>query len=218
MRDMVLSSSATQATVGDMTADVGTMRGARAPDDSPPWAVAADAFRAWLDGDRAAMDRLVNAMNPVLWHVVRAYRLDEPSAKDVIQDTWVAFVRSYPSIDDPQAVSAWLTTTARRRAWRASKATATLQPTESEILEAQLPSGPAAEDAALERLHHLALWRSVTTLSERCQRLLRIVAFDERPDYRRIAEDLDMPIGSIGPTRARCLDKLRAVLESGGAT
>ena len=57
---------------------------------------------------------------------------------------------------------------------------------------------------------------AVGTLNERCQRLLRIVAFEERPDYARIAEDLAMPIGSIGPTRQRCLAKLRALLEGDG--
>jgi RNA polymerase sigma factor, sigma-70 family len=184
----------------------------------PPWAVAADAFREWLDGDRGAMDRLVSAMNPVLWHVVRAYRLDEASAKDVIQDTWVAFVRSYGSIDDPQAISSWLTVTARRTAWRTAKQASVQVATETDELEQTMETEPPAEDAAVARLDQSALWRGVQALSERCQRLLRIVAFDGRPDYRRIAEDLGMPIGSIGPTRARCLDKLRAALALGGST
>ncbi len=60
------------------------------------------------------------------------------------------------------------------------------------------------------------LWSAVDTLNERCQRLLRVVAFEDRPDYARLAQDLSMPIGSIGPTRQRCLAKLRAVLESAG--
>jgi DNA-directed RNA polymerase specialized sigma24 family protein len=60
------------------------------------------------------------------------------------------------------------------------------------------------------------LWACVSQLSERCQRLLRIVAFEDRPDYAGIARDLSMPIGSIGPTRGRCLDKLKTLLRSDG--
>ena len=71
----------------------------------------------------------------------------------------------------------------------------------------------AAEADALAHLDRDALWNAVAELTERCQHLLRIVAFDDRPDYQRIADHLGMPIGSIGPTRRRCLDKLRASLE-----
>jgi DNA-directed RNA polymerase specialized sigma24 family protein len=57
------------------------------------------------------------------------------------------------------------------------------------------------------------LWRYVAMLSERCRRLLRVIAFDERPDYGRLALELNMPVGSIGPTRGRCLKKLRDLME-----
>ena len=60
------------------------------------------------------------------------------------------------------------------------------------------------------------IWSCVSQLSERCQRLLRIVAFEDRPDYAGIARELSMPIGSIGPTRGRCLDKLKTLLSSDG--
>jgi DNA-directed RNA polymerase specialized sigma24 family protein len=61
------------------------------------------------------------------------------------------------------------------------------------------------------------LWESLKVLPERCQKLLRIVAMEPRPDYARIAGELKMPIGSIGPTRGRCLDKLRNELHRTGA-
>lgn len=182
----------------------------------PAYAVAADAFRSWLDGDRESMSRLVQTMNPVLWHVVRAHRLDESTAKDVVQETWAKFVRGYASIDDPAAVYAWLTVTARREAWRTVKKLDHSTPVETIDLEPRLEAAPSAEDAAVRRISDAVLWRSVDTLSERCQRLLRIVAFDERPDYHRIAAETGMPVGSIGPTRSRCLDRLRTVLKAEG--
>ncbi|MEZ5088323.1 MAG: hypothetical protein R2719_00615 [Micropruina sp.] len=83
-------------------------------------------------------------------------------------------------------------------------------------LAAGLPTTDAAETSALEELADSALWEHVQRLDERCQRLLRIVAFDDRPDYAGLARTMGMPIGSIGPTRRRCLDKLRSSLEKGG--
>ena len=74
------------------------------------------------------------------------------------------------------------------------------------------PPTEAAEDAVLRTTRDGALWSALATLSERCQRLLRVVAFSERPDYTEISRELDMPVGSIGPTRGRCLDKLRLAL------
>jgi len=180
------------------------------------WQRASGLFVRWRDGDTRAMDDLVRLMTPVLWHVVRAYGLERMLAEDVVQDTWLTLVRQHETIADPRAVGGWLTTCARREAWRVGRAHQRVRPVEAVDLEPHLP----AEDSAEERAHVSdrdgRLWRAVTGLEERCRRLLRIVAFEERPDYARIAQDLDMPIGSIGPTRARCLTKLRTALAADG--
>ena len=80
------------------------------------------------------------------------------------------------------------------------------------VLEWELPTERSAEADAVETDQRSRLWACVKQLPERCQRLLRIVAFDDRPDDRGLAEQLDMPVGSIGPTRGRCLAKLKALL------
>lgn len=178
------------------------------------WNTASDLFSAWRAGEPRAFDALVRTLTPVLWQVVRAYRLDEATAEDVLQDTWLTLARDPDAVRDPQAVGGWLLTTARRRAWRMVAPARELADSDGVLLEAQ--AAPAAEVRALANIAGEALWRAVADLSERCQRLLRIVAFDDRPDYGRIATDLGMPIGSIGPTRRRCLDKLRACLEGSG--
>ncbi len=67
----------------------------------------------------------------------------------------------------------------------------------------------------MENDEQARLWACVRQLSERCQQLMRIVAFEDRPDYRGLAEDLQVPVGSIGPTRGRCLAKLKALLAEG---
>ncbi len=176
------------------------------------WERAADLFSRWRAGEARAMDELVRLMTPVLWHVVRAYGLDHALAQDVVQTTWLTLMRRHETILEPRAVSGWLTTCARREAWRVGRLQRRADPVEQEQLEPRLPVAESAEDSAVDRDDAARLWRAVGTLNERCQRLLRIVAFDDRPDYARIAQDLSMPVGSIGPTRQRCLGKLRVAL------
>jgi len=177
------------------------------------WGQAAAAFERWTDGDAVALDELVAVMTPVLWHVVRAHRLSTEVAEDVVQTTWLALVRSRDRIEEPAAIGGWLTTTARREAWRVAKASGRALPTEDDELARQLPDETSAEAAVVRQDGDDRLWAAVDRLGERCRRLLRIVAFEHRPDYSRIAADLGMPIGSIGPTRGRCLQKLRALIE-----
>ncbi len=180
------------------------------------WERAGDLFTRWIDGETRAMDELVRLMSPVLWQIVRAYGVDAALAEDVVQTTWLTLVRRHESIHEPRAVSGWLTVTARREAWRVSRLHRRADAKEAIDLEPHLPSAPSAEHLAAQDDEARRLWDAVGLLQERCQRLLRVIAFDERPDYARIAEELKMPIGSIGPTRQRCLGKLRALLEGEG--
>ncbi len=186
--------------------------------DDGPWVRAGEAFARWRDGDRGAIDELVREMTPVLWHVVRAYRLDEDVCEDVIQYTWLTLVRRADAVENPRAVASWLIITARRQAWRVSSRHRREDATDDESLAPVLPASRAAEAEAVEAVESHRLWAAVAQLNERCRRLLRIIAFDDRPDYRHISDDLGMPVGSIGPTRRRCLDKLRAVISGEGAT
>lgn len=177
------------------------------------WGEAAEHFRRWRGGDAQAMDHLVRSLTPVLWQVARAQRLSEDDAAEVVQTAWLALVRRSESVQDPAAVGAWLATTTRREAWRVAHRADTVDPTGEE------PPGPpvsAAEDEALTRLRDRTLWRAVAQLSERCQRLVRVAAFLDRPDYAGLSDELGMPVGSIGPTRGRCLARLRQLLDAEG--
>lgn len=180
---------------------------------------AALAFAAYQRGDQEAMGLLVDLLTPMLWHTARAQRLDQTTAEDVVQTAWIRLVEHGSSITQSQAVLAWLITTVRREAWRVSRRDGRALPTDD------LPEGdPAAETAsgdaldpavaAVLRDDQRILWRHIGALSTRCQALLRIVAFVDRPDYVAVSEALGMPVGSIGPTRGRCLAKLRTLLSS----
>jgi RNA polymerase sigma factor (sigma-70 family) len=188
---------------------------------SPPGADAARAERAALraelftrarDGDAAAFESLVRELNPLLWQVVRAQGLDAEQAGDVVQTTWLELMRRLGEIRSPQALTAWLVTTARRQAWHTRSGERRRFHDGGEAI-AELPADraePAELVEASERQR--VLWRHLRRLSERCRELLRIVAFVDRPDYTVVAEALNMPRGSIGPTRGRCLAKLRESL------
>ncbi len=185
---------------------------ANAPSEVSVWVQAADHFRRWRGGDHEALDDLVRSLTPVLWHVVRSYGLDRDQAEDVVQTAWLTLVRRHESIADPQAVASWMTTTARREAWRMSRADGKATPVADAVIETRIPHQQAAEAEVVTADEQGRLWRCVRRLDPRCQQLLRIVAFEDRPDYAGIAHDLDMPVGSIGPTRGRCLSKLKALL------
>lgn len=185
---------------------------------APPWATATRCFRAWKDGDRAALDELVRRVTPVLWQLVRSYGLDQTSAEDVVQTTWLTMIRKSEQIRDDQAVFRWLTMTARREAWRVAQGQTRSKPTEDSVIEVSLPAARSPEAEVLESETMRRLWAQVGALDARCQHLLRVVAFQERPDYASLATRLDMPVGSIGPTRSRCLAKLRTLMTSDGGT
>ena len=186
-------------------------------DPAPPASLAercGAAFEAYRGGDRDRMAELVTAVSPILWHTVRTYRLDTQAAEDVIQSTWLALVRRADSVHDPRAVLQWLIVTARREAWRVSGAQRKVEPTDWEGEELVAPAAEEPESRTVRGARDEHLWRAVTALSERCQRLLRVIAFADRPDYAQVSRALGMPVGSIGPTRGRCLAQLRAVLSA----
>jgi len=172
---------------------------------------AAFSFARWRAGESRAMDDLVREMTPVLWHIARSYSVSASVAEDVVQATWLALVRKHDTIDDPAAVAGWLTTTVRREAWRAAQRAR--RSVSDDDLERRMPPAASVEDEVVGREEEQSLWRAVHELDERCRRLLRVVAFAVRPDYENLAVQLDMPVGSIGPTRSRCLTKLKKLLQ-----
>jgi RNA polymerase sigma factor (sigma-70 family) len=176
------------------------------------WEVAAEAFTSWRVGEPEALDRLVRLLTPALWQLARSYRLNQRSAEDAVQNAWMALVRNADSIRDPQSIMAWMTVTTRREAWRQAQREHLERPAEGETLETALAPAASHECTVLDRLAASALWRHVERLPERCQHLLRIIAFVPQPNYASISARFGMPVGSIGPTRRRCLEKLRELL------
>jgi RNA polymerase sigma factor (sigma-70 family) len=181
-------------------------------EDRPMWIVAAEEFTAWRGGDEGALDRLVRLLTPVMWQLVRSYGLPRERAEDVVQTTWATLISHASSLREPNAVMRWLTVAARREAWRVSRESRREEGADADALERASAPVAAPEVVVFADRSARVLWRHVGQLSERCQRLLRVIAFEDRPDYASLTVQLGMPVGGIGPTRRRCLDKLRALL------
>lgn len=164
------------------------------------------------DGERGALDEVVRELNPLLWHVARAQGLGVEEAADVVQTTWLELIRRLHEIRSPQALTGWLVTTTRREAWHVRERSRRRESDTTAVLEAAPDPGPEPHERLLSDERDRVLWRHFQRLSERCRALLRVVAEVDRPDYSVVAEALAMPRGSIGPTRGRCLAKLREML------
>ncbi|MGB7817254.1 MAG: sigma-70 family RNA polymerase sigma factor [Ornithinibacter sp.] len=175
---------------------------------------AAHAFRAYRDGDPSGMSTLVEDVTPLLWSVARRQGLDRPAAEDVVQGAWLKLVEHSTSITDPQAVLKWLMTTTKRDAWHSSSRDRREEPgSAADVADQEVDEvSPSPELSVLQGEDMHLVWHHLSLLSERCQALLRVIAFADRPDYASVAESLGMPVGSIGPTRGRCLAKLRLAL------
>ncbi|HEU0086684.1 MAG TPA: sigma-70 family RNA polymerase sigma factor [Pseudonocardiaceae bacterium] len=169
---------------------------------------------AYRGGDRAAMTDLVQRATPVLWNVARGIGVDRAAAEDAVQNALLALVRHAEEISDPRAVLRWLIVTTQREAVRFSRAARRIAPTPDAGEHLLAAAGDSPESIAVANHSARVLWRNVAQLPERCRRLLRVIAFAERPDYATLSAALGMPAGSIGPTRGRCLAKLRTLLSA----
>jgi len=164
------------------------------------------------DGSDDALGQIVTEFSPLLWHVARAAGLSSDDAQDVVQTVWMHLLSHLDDIRTPGALAGWLVTTTRREAWRVRGAGRKQVPADQDWLAALPDGGPGSEELAMIGDGRRALWSAIGHLSPRCQELLRIIAFVPRPDYRTVAAELGMAVGSVGPTRGRCLAKLRALL------
>lgn len=188
--------------------------------------VVAGLVRAAADGDAKAWQALVTRFSGLIWSVVRAYRLGNADAADVFQTTWLRLAEYLHRLDNPARVGAWLATTARRESLRVARAAARTVPTaELDLVAMAEADERSPERAVLEReqgrqdaQRARLVWAEFQELSERCQQLLRVLMAEPPPSYVEVAAALEMPVGSIGPTRGRCLRQLREKLARRGIT
>lgn len=167
-------------------------------------------------GDQTAWSELVDRFDQMVWSVARSFRLDDATAKDVSQTVWLKLIENISKINDPDRLPGWLATTCRREAIRVSKLRDRTIPTDFEYdIEDDAPS---LETMMVEDDEHRTLITAFGRLSEGCQQLLRLLTVEPALSYEEISEAIDKPVGSLGPTRSRCIERLKSVMAriSGG--
>jgi RNA polymerase sigma factor (sigma-70 family) len=168
-------------------------------------------------GNQDAWNALVERFSSTVWAIARGHRLNSADAADVFQTTWLRLLEHLDRIEQPERVGAWIGTTARRECLRVLRISGRQVPSgeDFDVLPDPAPAqSPDRDIIAVERS------RIVNSLVEqlpmRSQLLLRLLSADTPLSYRDISETLSMPIGSIGPTRARALEQLRRVAVASG--
>jgi RNA polymerase sigma factor (sigma-70 family) len=176
--------------------------------DDPP---VTDLVTGAKDGDKQAWDALVERYAPLIWSICRQYRLSRADADDAAQNVWLHLVDHLGTIREPAALPGWLATTTRRECGRLVRAAhgphAAIYAPDAQ----NIPDGHAgtAEQELLAAERQAALREAFTDLPPEWQRLIAMLAADPPVPYTEISARLGIPVGSIGPTRRRCLDKMR---------
>jgi RNA polymerase sigma factor (sigma-70 family) len=178
-------------------------------------------------GDPRAWDALVDRYLGMVHAICRGHHLRPDDAADVNQVVWLRLVEHLDRIQAPDAVGGWIAATTRNECLRVRRVTGRTVPTGDEVVFDAAPAvsggGSGHDDAGVDTgllvyERDRRLMAAFARLGERCQQLLRLLMTDPRPSYDEIGAALGMPVGSIGPTRRRCLERLRDFMEDDAAT
>jgi RNA polymerase sigma factor (sigma-70 family) len=162
-------------------------------------------------GDQEAWNELIDRYAPLVWSICTRYRLSRPDIDDVAQTVWLLLVEHIDTLREPAALPGWLATTTRNECLKIQRA-ARRNDLDGLPPEDQLPaedSDAMIEQEIMQAERNAAFRAAWRELTEECHRLLALLMTDPPLGYKKISERLVVPIGSIGPTRGRCLDRLR---------
>ncbi len=174
-------------------------------------------IKACQRGDQAAWNDLVDHYGRLVYSIPRRYGFSDADADEVFAGVWATVFRKLDDLRDDTRLSSWLITTTHRECWRIGKKRGTYKQLDATIADVSEPAADQAE--TWERQHQVR--RALRALGGRCEELLTALFLERggaEASYDSIAERLGMPVGSIGPTRARCFKKLQAILEDMGVT
>lgn len=169
-------------------------------------------------GDHEAWSALIHRHGGRVWTVARSQGLDRERASDVVQTVWLNLLHGVDNVRDPGAIVAWLTTVARREAIRVDRASKRTIPVDDERFDREPGNGDELDSGAITAHDTAIVRQAVELLGGRCRELLKLLYSTDELSYHEIGAMLDMPIGSIGPTRARCLERLRGIAAAEGLT
>jgi RNA polymerase sigma factor (sigma-70 family) len=167
-------------------------------------------------GDRRAWERLVAQFARLIWSITVEFKLTESDAADVAQTTWLRLLEHIDRIEYPDRVGSWLAATARNECLRslAARKRLVLAHDEEEVLFGMDVAGPEVDERILADERDQVVRDALSRLPRRWQRLLELLMADPPTPYADISDELGLPVGSIGPTRGRCLAQLRVLLQA----
>jgi RNA polymerase sigma factor (sigma-70 family) len=166
-------------------------------------------------GDRQAWERLVDQYARLIWSITAEFKLFDSDAADVAQTTWLRLLEHIDRIQYPDRIGSWLAATTRNECLRslaARKRVVLAQ--DDEVLTGVVASTPEVDERILADERDQVVREALSRLPSRWQRLLELLMADPPASYADISSELDLPVGSIGPTRGRCLAQLRVLLQA----
>jgi RNA polymerase sigma factor (sigma-70 family) len=171
--------------------------------------------RGAAEGDKQAWERLVDQYARLIWSITADFKLIESDAADVAQTTWLRLLEHIDRIEYPDRVGSWLAATARNECLRSLAARKrVVLAHDDDVLTAVVASSPEVDARILADERDQVVRDALSRLPGRWQRLLELLMADPPASYADISTELDLPVGSIGPTRGRCLARLRVLLQA----
>jgi len=175
----------------------------------------AELVRLATDGDLWAWERLINQYGRLIWATTHDFKLAESDAADVVQATWLRLVENIHRLEYPERVGSWLTATARHECLRSLTARKRIVLTLDDTpLDGIALHEPEIDERLLAEERAQRVREALSRLPSRWQRMLELLMADPPASYEEISDQLGLPVGSIGPTRGRCLEKLRVMLQT----
>ena len=164
-------------------------------------------------GETRAWERLIDKYGRLIWSITREFKLAESDAADVFQTTWMRLIEHIDRLDHPDRVGSWLASTARNECLRclASHKRLVLAD-EGAVLDGPAEHAGEIDEALLAEERAEVVRAAMAHLPRRWQRLMELLMADPPASYAEISDELGLPVGSIGPTRGRCLARLRVLL------
>jgi len=177
----------------------------------PDYRAVTDLVARARNGDQRAWDLLVERYAPLIWSVCRRHRLAGADAEDAFQAVWLRLLGQLDAIRDPAALPGWLATTTRRECLRVLRAARGPDAGGPALDVEAIPDSHAAtaDQELLAAERHAALRAAIEDLPPSSRRLIAVLTEDPPLPYAEISARLGIPVGSIGPSRSRCLDRLR---------
>jgi RNA polymerase sigma factor (sigma-70 family) len=169
-----------------------------------------DLVRRALSGDQSAWDALVTRFSRMVVEISRRYRLSDADVHDVSQTVWLRLVEHLAELREPAALPGWLATTTRHQCLLVLRTDTRHRTAELPVADLLVDDEHEVDEALLRAERYAALRAAFRELPTRCRELLELLITEDPTPYGEIGRRLGMKIGSIGPTRARCLEKLRS--------